>query len=183
MAKFNIDVLGDKDLSAFLKEFPDTLERKILVKVFRKAGKFLLAITRPNIKALLDGPHPGFWKNRVSVRPFKRKRGRVGINVSAGTRADLALYAAQPTFSQRRPHGGTINALRVQKRFSLTKYYYPAHAEFGHRTPSGGHVPPHPYMGAVLRSNREAVIATVRNELYAEIEREYNKQAARALVP
>lgn len=42
---------------------------------------------------------------------------------------------------------------------------YPAHVEYGHKTPDGGHVPPVPHFWAAVRANKRKIAARMRKAM------------------
>lgn len=163
MARFDISVLGAPELTKAFAALPDNLERKVLTKALREAGKVLLVAVKA--RAPRD---QGKLASTLKLKAMKRSRRRVGYAVQTGTRAELGIIA-----KTRISYEGSGANLRV-KRGKETGYY-PAHVEFGHKTEEGTHVPPNPYMRSSLRSGREGLLAIIRNEIDTGIEREMRK--------
>ena len=158
MARFDISMLGDKALAETFAALPDAIERKVLTRALREAGKVLLQLTKA--RAPRD---TGKLASTMKLKAMKRSRRRVGVMVQTGTRAELGIIA-----KTRISYVGSGATLRV-KRVKETGYY-PAHQEFGTKKAS-----PNPYTRTSLRSGREGLLAIIRTELDAGIEREMRK--------
>ena len=140
--RFDISMLGVPELSKALAALPDKLERKILTKALRQAGKFYLTLAKA--KAPRD---EGRLSSTMKLRALKRRKGRVGVMIQTGTRAQLGI---DPKY----------------------KGYYPAHTEFGHRDRAGVHHAANPYMRTSLKTGESAIFAILRQEIDNGIERE-----------
>jgi len=164
MARFDISLLGDKELSKQLAALTGKLERNILTKALRSAAfkvrdkgranigfsqvRIPTGTSRRNARRLTRAfqRNRSRLRNNLYVRPLKRSRNRVGSAVYTGTRAQLGITG---------------------------KYYYPFHVEAGHGEPhrtsrrlarltqqaefGGRRTPPHPYLRPALLSERQAV--------------------------
>lgn len=138
--RFDISILGAPELSKALADLPANLERKVLTKALRQAGKFyqtLAAARAPRDRGKLA--------TTFKVRALKRRKGRVGVMIQTGTRAQLGIAPQN-------------------------KGYYPAHVEFGHRDVAGVHHAADPYMRSSLRTGQQAIFAILRQELDNGIE-------------
>lgn len=86
----------------------------------------------------------GRWASTLKVRALKRRKGRVGVVIRVGTRAELGIDPQQRGF-------------------------YPAHQEFGHRDRAGVHHPPMAPMRISLRTGESGILGIVRQEIEAGI--------------
>jgi hypothetical protein len=147
MSRFDISLLGDKALSDTLASLPEQLERKVMARATRDAGKFLLTLTQAAAPVSTDprDPHRGKLKATLKLRTLRRRKGRVGVAIQTGTREELGISAKD-------------------------KGYYPAFRELGTRK-----LPPLPYMRGPLHSAREGVLAVLRQAVDQGIERELFK--------
>ena len=185
MAKFNIGMLEDKALEDFLHTFPDRLQKKVLTKVLKQVGVTLTTILKQpppaGIKVNTGDPrdsHIGWWRNTVVNRPMKRKRNRVGINVSPGTRSDLGAFQAHKVLKRSGDH---VAVFRAYTQATKGKYFYPAHAEFGHKiAKTNKRVQPYPYMKNALIRNRQGLLNLVHNRLSTELDLEFTRREALA---
>lgn len=143
--RFDISILGAPELSKALAELPANLERKILTKALRQAGKFYQTLAQA--RAPRDR---GKLATTMRVRALKRRKGRVGVLIATGTRAQLGIDPKQ-------------------------RGYYPAHTEFGHRDRAGVHHAADPYMRSSLRTGQNAIFAILRQEIDNGIEAEMRK--------
>jgi HK97 gp10 family phage protein len=138
--RFDISLLGAPELSKALAALPDKLERKVLTKALRAAGKFYLTLAKASAPR-----DEGRLASTMKLRALKRRRGRVGVMVQTGTRSALGIDPKQ-------------------------RGYYPAHLEFGHRDRAGVHHPPVPFMRRSLKTGESAIFAILRQEIDAGIE-------------
>jgi len=138
--RFDISLLGAPELAKALSELTPQLERKVLTKALRQAGKFYLALAKA--RAPRD---EGRLSSTMRLRSMKRRKGRVGVSIQTGTRSELGIDPKQ-------------------------KGYYPAHTEFGHRDRGGVHHPPIPFMRTSLKTGESAIFAILRQELDSGIE-------------
>lgn len=138
--RFDISLLGVPELSRALAALPEKLERRVLTKALRQAGKFYQAL------AAARAPRDrGKLATSFKVRALKRRKGRVGVMIQTGTRAQLGIDPKQRGF-------------------------YPAHVEFGHRDRAGVHHGANPYMRSAIRTGQNAIFAILRQELDNGIE-------------
>lgn len=138
--RFDISILGSKELSAALAALPEKLERRVLTRALRQAGKYyqtLAAARSPRDRGKLASSY--------KVRALKRRKGRVGVMIQTGTRAQLGIDPKQRGF-------------------------YPAHLEFGHRDRAGIHHAANPFMRSSLRTGQNAIFALLRQEIDNGIE-------------
>lgn len=147
MSRFDISLLGDTALSETLAGLSEQMERTVLAKAMRDGGKFLLTLTQAAAPVSTDphDPHRGRLKATLTLRTLRRRKGRVGVAIQTGTRAELGLSPKD-------------------------KRYYPAFRELGTRK-----LPPDPYLRGPLHSAREAVLAVLRQSINDGIERELRK--------
>ncbi len=147
MARFDISMLGDTALSETLAGLTEKMERTVITRATRDAGKFLLTLTKAAAPVSQDprDPHRGQLKATLKLRALRRRKGRVGVAIQTGTRAELGIDPKD-------------------------KGYYPAFRELGTRK-----LPPLPYMRGPLHSAREAVLAVLRQSIDQGIERELKK--------
>lgn len=138
-ARFNIELLGDKDLSAALAALPATLERKALVLVLKEAAQVVLQSARrraPRGKT-------GRLARTLRVKALKRSRNRVGYGIYTGTRAELGLKAGAKGYYPAQVHLGFIHT-----------------AEFG-----GRHIAPRPFLRPALIENQEMLLNRIAAHL------------------
>jgi HK97 gp10 family phage protein len=138
--RFDISILGAPELAKALAALPANLERKVLTKALRQAGKFYQTLAQA--RAPRDR---GKLATTMRVRAMKRRKGRVGVMIQTGTRAQLGIDPKQ-------------------------RGYYPAHTEFGHRDRAGVHHAADPYMRSSLRTGQNAIFAILRQEIDNGIE-------------
>lgn len=139
MARFDITLLGDDIVAARLRALPEKLERKVLRQAMRKAGRPILADAKANAPV-----KTGKMRASLKLRALKRKRGRVGVRIETGTRAELGIPAEE-------------------------RWYYPAIVELGDGT--ARHLP-HSFMRSALAKNRENSVRILRDDISRGIERE-----------
>ena len=187
MARFGLQLLGDAELANILAGLTDRVERKILARAFREAAVGTLRVAQANIslpKARLFPGHAGSTRRAKAARRFalkhvaqlrnhlhvvalRRKTHRIGYRVVTGTREEFGIPAT-------------------------SKYYYPAHVEFGHAAPhrgrfarvsattralylrelGGKRTPPHPYLRPALKSREGQILAGLHLSIRAGIARE-----------
>lgn len=143
--RFDISILGAPELTKALAALPANLERKVLTKALRQAGKFYQTLAQA--RAPRDR---GKLATTMRVRALKRRKGRVGVMIQTGTRAQLGIDPKQ-------------------------RGYYPAHTEFGHRDRAGVHHAANPFMRSALRTGQNAIFAILRTEIDNGIEAEMRK--------
>lgn len=177
--RFDISMLGDKELSAALAALPDNLERKVLARAMRDGGKFLLTLTQAAAPVSTDpkDPHRGRLKATLKLRTLRRRKGRVGVSIQTGTREELGIVAQAAARAKSRATSRRGLERGVLRHFQAgLRGYYPAHVELGHKTELGTRtVPPNPYLRGPLHSAREAVLAVIKQSVDAGIERELVK--------
>lgn len=144
-ARFDISILGAPELSKALAELPDKLERRVMIKATRETGKFFLTLAKARAPK-----ESGKLASTMKLRAMRRKKGRVGVRIMTGTRAELGIDPKE-------------------------RGYYPAHVEFGHRDRSGNQVAAVPFFRGPLHSSREALFAVMRQEIDTGIERELTR--------
>jgi HK97 gp10 family phage protein len=145
--RFDISMLGVPELSQALAALPEKLERKVLTKALRQAGKYYLMLAKA--RAPRD---QGRLSSTMKLRALKRRKGRVGVMIQTGTRSELGIDPKQ-------------------------RGYYPAHTEFGHRDRAGVHHPANPYMRTSLKTGESAMVAILRQEIDNGIEAEMRGSA------
>lgn len=183
--RFNIALLGDKELSAKLAGMTEKLERKVLSQAFRKAALTIKADAERRVGSgsrsavQLRGRQRGLpltarqvgrlrrqgalvvgIRNSLRAQALKRRKGRVGYSVVTGTRAQLGITG---------------------------RYYYPAHVEKGHGPPhrvrhgtnaavrrefGSRRTPPHPFLRPALKQNEGALMSQIAEDIRTGIERE-----------
>lgn len=138
--RFDISILGAPELSRALAALPANLERKVLTKALRQAAKYYATL------AAARAPRDrGRLATSFKVRSMKRRKGRVGMVIRTGSRAELGIDPKQRGF-------------------------YPAHIELGYRDVSGVHHAGDPYMRSALRTGQNAIFAILRQEIDTGIE-------------
>lgn len=106
MAKMiSIEVLGDKALQRKLRALPIAMEKKIVRKALREAGRPILA----SAKALVP-VRTGALKKSLRLRALKRSRGSFGVQVRTGTREELGIPADAPYYYPMAVEVGTGHA-------------------------------------------------------------------------
>lgn len=142
---FSLDLSGDKALEARLKALPATLEKKALRQALRQAFKPVLAEARAETPA-----DTGRLRKSLKLRALKTKRrGRLGVVIATGTRAELGIPAD-------------------------AKYYYPAAVELGIRKRQGTS-----FLRGPLHRNRERIANDLRRLLEQSIETVVAKELLR----
>ena len=58
-----------------------------------------------------------------------------------------------------------LSVLVVEDARDAKGHAYPAHVEFGHKTPAGGHVPAQPHFWPAVRAGRRAIISKIRSSM------------------
>lgn len=101
MARFDISLLGDAELTQKLQGLPEKLERKVIRQAIRKGGQPIVRDAKAQANKLT-----GAMAKSIKLRAMKRKKGRIGVRIQTGTRGELGIAADDP-------------------------YYYPAIVEFG----------------------------------------------------
>ena len=170
-ARFDFSFTGDVALARQLAGLTEKLERNILSEGIRKAtrqvllpaiqastpvGRPFTRVTRGRSSTSAQGgayrriryrqETGGRLKRSLKVRQLRRRKGRVGSSVYAGTRAQLGITG---------------------------RGYYPAHQEFGFRARGKRRVTTNvQYMKRPLLSNRTAWLNAVAAEMRAGLERE-----------
>ena len=161
MARFDIQLLGDKELQRMLADMTEKLERKVLVGAFRKVGRQVQQDAERRVPLRQVRLQVGLEKRRIrqlqrvaqkfarlrnnlTLKPLRRRKHRIGYMVVTGTRQQLGIQ-------------GT--------------YYYPAHVELGHAGPHGSarRTRPHPYLRPAIKN--EALLGMLTSEIRAGIER------------
>jgi HK97 gp10 family phage protein len=145
--RFDITMLGVPELSKALAALPEKVEQKVMRQALRQAGKYYLMLAKARAPR-----ETGRLSSTMKLRAMKRRKGRVGVMIQTGTRAQLGIDPKR-------------------------KGYYPAHTEFGHLDRSGVHQPANPYMRTSLKTSESAIFAILRQELDAGIEREMRGSA------
>lgn len=179
MARFDVSLLGDKDLERRLRGLTEKVERNILTRSLRAAATVVRNQAQANIRPRGVVIQPGAsrrrerqlrrlaqnfarLRNSLIVRPLKRSRHRVGSAVYTGTRAQLGITG---------------------------QYYYPAHVELGHGPPTGRRrrglsrlarrtefggrrTPPSPYLRPALISRRAEALGIIAGELRRRLPQE-----------
>jgi len=179
MARFDVSLLGDAELSRQLANLTAKLERNILTRALRSAAvkvrdkaraniglsqvRIPVGTTRRQARRLTRAynRNRSRLRNNLYVRPLKRRKNRIGSVVYTGTRQQLGI---------------------------TDKYYYPGHVEAGHGEPhrasrrlvrltqqaelGGRRTPPHPYLRPALLSERQSVLNTVAAEIRIRLPQE-----------
>jgi HK97 gp10 family phage protein len=163
-------------LSQRLGALTEKVERNILSAAFRTAARTVLADAQRRAPTRAVTLAPGTKKRRatqlrrlalrfarlrnsMSLKPLRRRKGRVGYTVITGTRDAMGIDPS-------------------------SRYYYPAHVEFGHGPPriarrsltamarrvhrmeyGHGRTPPHPFLRPALKSNETAILAQLASEI------------------
>lgn len=142
MARFDINISGDKELEMLFKSLPEKIENKVLRQALRKAARPVLASAKAKLKGIrVTGHTTDPIIKGLKIRALKRRKGRIGVQVQTPTREELGL--------------------------GDSKWYPPAHIELGtKRTPAI------PYLRNSLRENAANATELIAQELRAAIERE-----------
>lgn len=144
MPRFNIELLGDKELSRRLQALPEKLERKVLRQALRAGANVALPAARQSAPV-----RSGRLQRSIRVRALRRRRGQLGVAVQTGRRTQLGI-----------PPGA--------------RYYYPAAQELGFhvRGTSRRRIAGRRYMRGSFLSIEQRVLDTIRQTLSQGIERE-----------
>ena len=92
-----------KDVVREFQRLEKVVVRKAIRRALRASGKVVLAEAKAKAP-VKTGRH----KKNIKLRAIKRKRNRIGVNITTGTRAELGISA-------------------------MASGYYPRHQEFGPR--------------------------------------------------
>lgn len=165
-ARFDISMLGSQALSEALAALPEKLERRVVTRATRAAGKFFLTLAKGRAPK-----ETGKLAQTLKLKSLKRRKGRVGVSIQTGTREELGLLAAassraRATATQRR--GLERGILRHYQ--AALRWYYPAHVELGTKDTA-----PNPYLRGTLQTARGALLGILRQEIDNGIERELTK--------
>lgn len=169
---FNIDLLGDKELAKQFREMPEKIQASLLRGSLRDAFKPVLTVARA-----LARKKSGSMARTLKLRAMKRKKGRIGVYIRTGTRAELniamtkrgaqlagrILGGGRYTRAQRQALQSIGRTQRTQaRRIAAGKDpgYYPAHIELGTK-----HNPAYPYLRAAFDQAREATFARVAESM------------------
>ena len=146
MARFDISLLGGKELGAALAALPEAVERKVLNAAIKQGTTFVKTIIAARLprsaKHRRSGAH---LADTLKVKAFKRRKGRVGYMVQAGTREELGIPANDP-------------------------FYFPTVLEFGAKNR-----PPHPVWRQAMNEAKAGILAAIRIALDTGIEKEMTK--------
>ena len=95
MAKMiSIQVLGDEGLQRMLNAFPVAMQRKIVKKALREAGRPVLASAKAKVPV-----GTGALKRSLRLRVLTRqKRGRFGVQIHTGVRGKLGIPEDAPYY-------------------------------------------------------------------------------------
>lgn len=189
--RFGIELTGDAQLIAVFATLDLQVQRKCLAPALRNAANEVKkravanapmrkttiartmhtagALRRPKIlggggKTNLQrlramtriAQHFARLRNSLNVKALKRRRTRVGFSVWTGTRQQLGI---------------------------TSKYYYPAHVEWGHRLSglasgrvrgrvfgrSRARVKPYPYLGPAFHGHESGILAQLTTDVRARI--------------
>lgn len=161
MARFDLKVIGLPELVTAFAALPDKLEQKVMQGAMSRAGKALLLpltsagapVGRASYRVRLTGRRQGagfrtyvrskhaggLLRRSFRLKALRRRKGRVGVLILSGTRAQLGL----------------------QKN----RGYYPAHIELGHKYPKhGGTFLGTHYMKGALQRAQAQWLPTVARE-------------------
>jgi len=141
--KVSMDVLGIDDLQRKLTELGTRTANGVFRRALNASGKRIAdaVISRATIDTgrLVEG---------INMAPLRARRGRVGVLIRTGSRADLGISATDP-------------------------YYYPAAVEYGHATPGGKRVPPHPFVRPAFDARVDSETQRITNEIFNELQRAF----------
>lgn len=144
-----IELKGFKEIDSILKGLPEKLQKKSLTKAMNKAAKVVVDAAKRKVPIW---PHPHKYRG-VSYPPgFLRKNIAWGIG-----KKRKGIYTITRIVGIKKPKG---------------KGYYPYYArmvELGHKSRSGRHVAPQPFMLPALKQNTQKVINTIRVELLNQL--------------
>jgi hypothetical protein len=163
-ARFDISILGDKELEEVLKFLPANLERNVLNKSLKEAARFVLEDAR----RLAPGD-TGTLKRRLHIRAMKRRRGRIGYLIASGTREQLGIKADAKGFYPASQHYGwfprgakaELGGVHLKDR-QLKQHF---RREFGTLR-----VPARPYLRSALLADDRRVLNHVRDALRRRLE-------------
>lgn len=143
-----ITVYGGDDVRDALKALTSDVSKKVVKDAFRDALKALL----PKIKAAAPVGPTGRLSAGFKVRApqLKRKRGQyIGASIVTVPRKELDPPAKE------------------------SKWYYPAHVEFG-----SSRRPPNPFMRGPLKASEQSILEGVRRAIASRIARASKKTAS-----
>ena len=141
-----VTIDGDKELNAFLRRFPDKLQRTALNKALKTGAEIVLGDARRLVPVGKEHDRPGLrLKQTLKIVRIKGKAAKnrgIGYKVVTGTRAELGIGPNE-------------------------KYYYPAAVELG--TKNRGDVGRRPFLRPALKNNESALMRVMRAEIKTEI--------------
>jgi HK97 gp10 family phage protein len=143
--RFDIRVLGDKNLTKAMRKLPDKVERKVLRKAMRTAFKTTLDRAKARVPV-----GSGALKRSLKLRARRGGRNRIAFAIFSGGKDVLGVPAKTKS---GRPRG-----------------YYPAAIEFGWNAGSRP-VPERPWMRAALKESEAQVLQKLRRELWTGIQK------------
>lgn len=85
--KFDLTLLGDKELDRVLRTFPE----KVQTRALRPAVRDGIKIVAKAAKAAMPRASGAMMRAGFKVRSMKRKKGRVGVRIYTGTREQLGI--------------------------------------------------------------------------------------------
>lgn len=149
-ARFDLSVLGDKQLEVALRALPAKIERRLLRTSLRKAFKRTFDAAKAAVPVEV-----GALKRSLKLRAGRGGRGLLQFRIFTGDMAQLATLGARRT-------------RKLGARGAKREGYYPAAVELGYarRTAKGlVRVPARSFLRAALASTRDAVIQDVATDL------------------
>ncbi len=147
--KFDIAVLGDKQLA---KQF-DALEKKTQGKILRPAMRKGMKIVLAAAKAAVP-VKTGKLKKSLKIKALTKKN--LGSKVSG---VGLAIFT------------GTAEELGIKQRTGKKGGYYPLSVEVGYRKKNGLIVPGRPFLRPAMKNNEPQVFQIMRTEMNAGIKK------------
>jgi len=115
--KFDISMLGNKELSRKLNKLEPALQKKVILPSLRRGAKLVLSAARANV-TVVTGKKSFAIRQGLTIKGFKgkkRSRNRVSVDVRSPTREELT----------------SLLGPGVGKDVLTSQYYYPAHVELG----------------------------------------------------
>ncbi len=112
MAKIvDISILGDKQLQRKLRRLATQVQKKIVKKALREAGRPVLAAAQQKAPVGKSGR----LKKSLKLRARKQRRGEFGVEIRTGTRTELGIAADASGFYPMSIEYGFTHARSGQK--------------------------------------------------------------------
>jgi hypothetical protein len=165
MARFDISILGDRELEEVLRFLPENLERKVLNRAIKEAAKIVLDDAKR-----LAPVDSGQLKRALHIRTMRRKRGRIGYLIASGTRSELGIADTAKGFYPAAIHYGWFpKNVKAQHR---SKFAHDRLLRAFLKKEYGSlRVPARPYLRQALLQDDRRVLNHVRDALRRGLEK------------